>query len=109
MRIWQVEFTNLNITVDGGRQQRFGVWGLGRSVPVAEDKTYTWYNHASNARLSVARQDGADGAMILFNGSGRARGSFNAEGNGWDKAADINVEVIAHRVDSRLYRPAVRK
>jgi hypothetical protein len=109
MRIWQVEFTNLNVTVDGGRQQRFGVWGLGRNVEGTEDKTYTWYNHASNARLSVARQDNADGEMILFSGSGRAKGSFNAEGHGWDKPADINVQVIAHRLDSRLQRPAVRK
>src|SRR5262245_15952531 len=109
MRIWQVEFRNLNITVDGGAQQRFGVWGIGRSVPGTEDKTYTWYNHASNARLSVARQDGADGKMILFNGSGRSKGDFNAEGNGWDKPADINVQVIAHRLDSRPQRPAVRK
>jgi len=27
------------------------------------------------------------------------KGKFNTEGNGWDKSADINVQVFAHRVD----------
>ena len=67
-----------------------------------------WYNHASNARMSVAQQDGADGKMLLFNGAGRSRGEFNAEGNGWDKPADINVQIFAHRVDAPR-RPATRK
>jgi len=99
LRIWQVEFGNLKMPVEGGIDYRFGVWGLGRQVPGAGDKTYMWYNHASNARLSVSPQDGADGAMLLFNGAGRAKGQFQAEGNGWDKAADINVQVFAHRLD----------
>src|SRR5436190_14690866 len=93
LRIWQVEFTNLNMRVEGGVSYNFGVWGLGRTVPGTEDKTYTWYNHASNARQSVSQQDGADGTMLLFNGAGRAKGKFNTEGNGWDKSADINVQV----------------
>jgi hypothetical protein len=109
LRIWQVEFSGLNWTVEGGREQRFGVWGLGRNVPGSEGRTYTWYNHASNARLSVAQQDGADNKMILFNGSGRTQRDFNAEGNGWDKPADINVQVIAHRVDGNGRRVTVRR
>src|SRR5688572_8447336 len=94
LRIWQVEFSNLEMAVEGGSHYRFGVWGLGRSVPGTEDRTYTWYNHASNARLSVSQQDGADGKMLLFNGAGRTKGEFNAEGNGWDKPADINVQIF---------------
>jgi hypothetical protein len=101
LRIWQVEFTNLNLTVAGGMKQRFGVWGNGRAVPGSEDKTYTWYNHASNAALSGARQDGADGEMLLFDAAGRADQAFKAQGNGWDKVADINVQVFAHRVGGR--------
>ncbi len=54
LRIWQVEFSNLDMAVEGGLQYRFGVWGLGRQVPGTEDRTYMWYNHASNARLSVS-------------------------------------------------------
>jgi hypothetical protein len=108
LRIWQVEFTGLNWTVQGGRDQRFGVWGLGRSVP-GTGKTFTWYNHASNARLSVSQQDGADNRMILFTGAGRAQGDFNAEGNGWDKPADINIQVFAHRADGSARRLPVKK
>jgi len=97
LRIWQVEFTNLNLTVQGGAKQRFGVWGDGRAVPGSEGKTYMWYNHASNAALSGTRQDGADGEMLLFDAAGRSEDSFKAEGNGWNKSADINVQVFAHR------------
>ncbi len=61
-----------------------------------EGQTYTWYNHASNASLSGARQDGAEGVMLLFDAAGRSEGVFNAEGNGWDKPANINVQVFAH-------------
>ena len=99
LRIWQVEFRGLNLAVNGGESLRFGVWGLGREIPGAEDgRKYVWYNHASNASLSGARQDGADGAMLIFDGTGRFREKFQARGNGWDKDADINVQVFAHRV-----------
>jgi len=98
LRIWQVEFGNLNLTVEGGVKYRFGVWGMGRPVPGMEGKTYTWFNHASNAPLSGTRQDGAEGVMLLFDAAGRSEGVFNAEGNGWDKPANINVQVFAHPV-----------
>jgi hypothetical protein len=105
LRIWQVEFTNLNLTVPGGVAQRFGVWGNGRAIPGSEGKTYMWYNHASNAALSGGRQDSADGQMLLFDAAGRADKVFKAEGNGWDKAADINVQVFAHRANGRVTAP----
>jgi hypothetical protein len=60
-----------------------------------------WYNHASNAALSGARQDGADGQMLLFDAAGRAEGAFGADGHGWDKPSDINVQIFAHRVETR--------
>lgn len=101
LRVWQVDFANLNLAVDGGAKYRFGVWGAGRPVPGATDKTFAWFNHASNAALSSARQDGADGVMLLFDAAGRAEGTFTAQENGWDKPADINVQVFAHRVDDR--------
>src|SRR6266571_2864003 len=61
LRIWQIDFTNLNIPVRGGSKTRFGVWGMGRAIPGQDGKTYMWYNHGSNAALSGNRQDGADG------------------------------------------------
>ncbi|HJZ96098.1 MAG TPA: hypothetical protein VKE70_06305 [Candidatus Solibacter sp.] len=98
LRVWQVEFRGLNISVNGGETYRFGVWGLGRDVPGEDGKRYIWYNHASNAELSGGRQDGADGAMLIFDGGGRFQQRFQAKGEGWDKNADINVQVFAHRV-----------
>lgn len=99
LRVWQIDFTNLNLRVDGGTVYRFGVWGNGRAVPGMEGKQFMWYNHASNAGLSGARQEGADGTLLKFDAAGRFEGKFSAQGNGWDKPADINVQVFAHRAD----------
>ncbi len=33
MRVWQIDFTQLNLHVQGGVKVRFGAWGLGRTVP----------------------------------------------------------------------------
>ena len=99
LRIWQIDFTNLNVAVRGGSKTRFGVWGMGRPVPGQDGKTtYMWFNHGSNAALSGTRQDGADGMMLIFDGAGRADGTLRAEDKDWDKPSDINVQVFAHRV-----------
>ncbi len=98
LRIWQVDFTGLHLQVEGGVKLRFGVWGMGRPNPDREGKTYAWFNHASNAGLSAAGQDGSDGAMLLFDGAGRFAGKFHGGGAGWDKDSDINVQVFAHQV-----------
>ena len=103
LRIWQIDFTNLNLAVDGGQGYNFGVWGMGREIPGTKGKAYMWFNHASNAALSAARADGADGVMLLFEGSGKAAGEFSAQGNGWDKNSDINIQVFAHRVSSATF------
>jgi len=101
LRVWQVDFSGLNLSVDGGVNYSFGVWGMGREIPGGNGKGYMWFNHASNAPLSAARQDGADGVMLLFDASGRAAGEFTGQGNGWDKSSDINVQVFAHRLSGR--------
>ena len=101
LRVWQVEFRGLNLRVNGGERYRFGVWGLGREIPGEDGKRYTWYNHASNAELSGGTQDSADGSMILFDGAGRFQQAFQAKGAGWDKSADINVQVFGRRVPAR--------
>src|SRR5262249_31967736 len=88
LRVWQIDFTGLNLSVDGGANYSFGVWGMGREIPGSNGKGYMWFNHASNAPLSMARQDGADGVMLLFDGSGKAAGEFTGQGNGWDKNSD---------------------
>jgi hypothetical protein len=98
LTVWQIDFTNLHLAVAGGVKYRFGVWGNGRPVPGHDGKTFMWLNHASNAALSGAAQDGSDGIMLLFDAAGRYEGTFNGQGNGWDKTSDINVQVFAHRV-----------
>ena len=97
LRVWQVEFNHLNLMVEGGGTYRFGVWGAGRQI-AGSDKSYAWFNHASNAGLSGAPQEAASGSMLLFDAGGRFQGNFNSQGSGWDKPADINVQVIAHPV-----------
>ena len=97
LRVMQVEFTGLNMMVQGGTKYAFGVWGMGRPVADAPDKIYSWFNLGSNAALSAARQDGADDTLLLFDGGGKFEGPFNSKGQQWDKSSDINVQVFAHR------------
>ena len=101
LRIWQVEFKDLNMVLDGGVKYNFGVLGMGRPIPGGDGAGYPWFNYAANAPLSAARQDGADGVMLLFNSGGKFQRVFNASDSGWDKPADISVQVFAHRVYGR--------
>jgi hypothetical protein len=100
MRVWQIDFTQLNLAVQGGVKLRFAAWGLGRPAAHRAGKTYAWFNAASNAELSSAKQEGADGAMLLFTSGGEFRGEFNGKGAGWDKTSDIDVQVFGHRVEA---------
>jgi hypothetical protein len=97
MRVWQIDFTQLNLSVEGGAKNRFGAWGLGRPAGRAAGLTNAWFNAASNAGLAAAKQDGADNQMLLFTSGGKFKGVFDGKGAGWDKSSDINVQVFAHR------------
>jgi hypothetical protein len=108
MRVWQVDFTQLNLAVQGGVKYRFGAWGLGRPAPDAVTKkgkirqnhqTYAWFNAATNAEYAAAKQDGSDGSMLEFTSGGKFKTAFNGAGAGWDKSSDVNVQVFAHRVN----------
>jgi hypothetical protein len=99
MRVWQIDFTELNISVQGGEKYRFGAFGLGRPTAKA-GKTYAWFNAASNSELATAKQDGADGTMLLFTSGGKFKSVFDGKGAGWDKSSDIDVQVFAHRADA---------
>jgi hypothetical protein len=107
MRVWQIDFTGLNLSAEGGVKYRFGAWGLGRTVlneagePNEAGRTYAWFNAASNAELAGAKQDGADGEMLLFTSGGKFKNAFNGKGAGWDKSSDINVQVFGHRVGAQ--------
>ena len=99
LRIWQIDFTQLNLKVEGGAKYRFAAWGLGRPLPNKADKTHPWFNVATNASLASTRQDGADGEMLLFTSGGKFKSAFDSKGAGWDKSSDINVQVFGHRAD----------
>jgi len=106
LRIWQIDFSNLNIAVRGGAKTRFGVWGMGRPIEGQDGKSHMWFTHSSNAALSGNRQDGADGVMLVFDGAGRADGTLRAEDKDWDKPADLNIQVFAHRIGAPAPTPA---
>jgi hypothetical protein len=99
MRVWQIDFRGLNLSVQGGAKYRFGAFGLGRPAGRG-GKTHAWFNAASSADLAVARQDGADGQMLLFSTGGKFQSVFDGKGAGWNKSSDIDVQVFAHRVDT---------
>ncbi|AOY82384.2 MAG: hypothetical protein F6K63_02510 [Moorea sp. SIO1G6] len=93
VNIWQVDFNNLNWTIEGGTTYNFGVRGVGREIP-DEDIFYPWFNHASNAGLSGSPQDGADNRYLQFDASGNFVYIVDTNGNGWDKSSDINVQIF---------------
>jgi hypothetical protein len=91
INLYQVDFTSLNIVATGGTTMSFGVEGTGTGA--------FWFSHASNATLSGSPQDSADNVMQEYSWSGSGDptyvGSFNSNGDGWDKSSDINVQVFA--------------
>jgi len=99
VRVWEIEFSDLNLAVAGGASYTFGAFGLGRPEPGGEG-LYPWYNHASNAGLGAAPAQGADDQVRLVKASGQSADVFVSQGKGWNKNSDINVQVFAHRVSS---------
>ncbi|NEO68881.1 hypothetical protein [Moorena sp. SIO3H5] len=93
VNIWQVDFNNLNWTIEGGTTYNFGVRGVGREIP-DQGLFYPWFNHASNAALSASPQDGADNRFLQFDASGNFVDTVDSNGNGWDKSSDINVQIF---------------
>ena len=98
LHIWQIDFNTPRLIVEGGVKYRFGVWGLGRANPDREGRSYAWFNHGSNALVADSAQDSADHLLLMFDPAGKFKGSFDANGSGWDKSADINIQVFGHRL-----------
>lgn len=108
-KIWQIDFTGLNWTVEGGKLYQFFVDGSGFT------SLETWnvfpILHASNAGLSGSTQIGADGFYRLLRvnqgipnyvGTWNSNnlglpGTYQASGSpgrgGWNKSSDINVQI----------------
>lgn len=89
----QIDFA-VNLTLAPGQVYNF--FFDGRS----SDSGYTLaYAHASNAALSGSPQDGSDDLMLYANIIGGSVdplsvGTWTSLGSGWDKASDLNVQVI---------------
>jgi hypothetical protein len=101
LRVWQIDFNTPRIVVEGGVRYRFGVWGLGRSNPDREGRPYAWFNHASSALTTDTAKDAADNLLLMFDPAGKFKGSFDANGSGWDKSADINIQVFGHKISEK--------
>ncbi len=90
INMWQVDFLNLNWTVDGNTTYNFflGSTGWPANPSMA----------ASNAALSVSTQQGADNMMLLYDFSAPGVQPWDSNGNGWDKSSDINVQAFGSQV-----------
>jgi len=99
-KIYQIEFRNLNLRVEGGQVYRFGAWGMGRNVG-EKGEIYPWFTHGSNAAQGDAPADGADGKLLLFEAAGRYAKEYDATGAAWNKSSDLNVQIWAKKSGSR--------
>ncbi|MFN0104851.1 MAG: hypothetical protein ACKV2U_22555 [Bryobacteraceae bacterium] len=100
LKIYQIEFRNLNLRVEGGARYRFGAWGMGRNVG-EKGEIYPWFTHGSNATQGEAPADGADGKLLLFEAAGRYANEYDASGAAWNKSSDLNVQIWARKVGER--------
>jgi hypothetical protein len=100
-QLWQHDFNNLNLVVDGGTTYYFGVDGNPRNP------ADNWFNHASNAAYSGSPQQGSND---LYNAWAKSDLSTvldcNSSGGapvppcdgGYDRGTDINVQVFADTI-----------
>jgi hypothetical protein len=103
LKIYQIEFRNLKLKVDGGVRYRFGAWGMGRARG-EKDEIYPWFTHGSNAAQGEAPADGADGKLLLFEAAGRYAKEYDATGAAWNKSSDLNVQIFGRRAASSRNR-----
>lgn len=96
LKVYQIEFRNLNLRVEGGARYRFGAWGMGRNVG-EKNEIYPWFTHGSNATQGEAPADGADGKLLLFEAAGRYAKEYDATGAAWNKSSDLNVQIFARQ------------
>ncbi|HEU0123925.1 MAG TPA: hypothetical protein VFQ91_25565 [Bryobacteraceae bacterium] len=96
LKIYQVEFRNVKLVVDGGVRYRFGAWGLGRVIG-EKGEVYPWFTHGSNAVQGETPVYGTDGKLLLFDTAGRYAREFDPAGAAWNKGSDLNVQIWADR------------
>ena len=86
LNLYQVDF-NLNAILSGATNYQFFLDG-----PVPS------FIHSSNAELSGSNQEGADNLLLYaFASSGGILsdiGSWDSNGDGWDKSSDANIQIF---------------
>lgn len=99
--IWQTDFNNLHLVVNGGKKYYFAV----DATPT--DSNDYWFNHASNKDRSGSQQQGSDNRWLAWDKNNLDTTPFvcdsmgemrNICDGGWDKSSDINVQVFAVQV-----------
>jgi hypothetical protein len=106
--IWQVEFTHLGLHLPGKGMYKFGVKGIGRSIPGSSATTpgpdyYPWFLLAANeAEAGFGPLACADGHYYEYLSNGKVYNSVKTP-NGrvnsvtvkeWNKTSDILVQVL---------------
>jgi len=93
--MWQVDFMNLNWTVQGDTTYTFFVDGIPGSINLGNGPLLS----ASNAALSGVPEQGADNQMWYLGRDASTDanndiGQWDSNGDGWDKSSDVNVEIF---------------
>ena len=109
LNVWRIEFQNLDLAVEGGKAYNFAPYGMGRAMEREHGEPYPWFSHGSNAELSGAKQDGANGKLLLFEPSGLFDEQFDSRLQSWNKSSDLNVQVWAHQETQARQDAAKRK
>jgi hypothetical protein len=99
INIYQVDFLNLNWTVDGDTTYTFFIGGTPTSDNTSLYGGVSPFLSASNAALSGSTQQGADNLAreISYDGSNNVLSTDSWDSNAigiWDKSSDINVQVF---------------
>jgi hypothetical protein len=95
--IQQLDFS-VNLTLGAGQTYDFFLDGT------PDDPASIPFVHASNAALSGSPQQGADDLMLFGYVTGGSitpvdMGSWDSNGDGWDKSSDVNVDVFGKLPD----------
>lgn len=93
--MYQLDFDNLNWSIDGGVKYQVGIYGEGK---LFNPYVWVWTHHASNKDLSGSLQQGTDDNIRVWADPTAPIELVNLQTVGvWNKPADINMQIWAHR------------
>ncbi|MBK1690611.1 hypothetical protein [Ectothiorhodospira mobilis] len=106
IQIWEFNFDDLGLFREGNF-----LFGLDLMDSDGESSPY-WFNHASNAALSGTPQEQSDDRYNWYAGNADMTeivfgGMLDSNGFGWDKSSDINIQVYATYLETRIPEPNI--